>query len=479
MSTLKEKTAKGLLWGSIGQVGMQLISFAIGIYLARRLDLSDYGIVGMIAIFTALAGNLQDSGFSVALVNRKGEETRDLNAVFWFNIGMSLSLYALLFLCAPLIAAYFRQPCLIPLTRFVCIGFVFSGLGIVPGALLTKRLMVKQKTIITFAAMLISGGVGVALAYAGFRYWALAFQQVVYNFVTCVCRYYYSRWHPVSQWDFTPVREMLPFSIKVLIPTMLNTLNNNLLSFIIGRLYAPSQLGSYTQANKWNTMASSVVSGTLAQVAQPVLLEVGDKQERQVRVFRKMLRFTALLTFPCMFGLALVAREFILLTITEKWISSVPLLRLLCVGGAFLPFYTLYQNLFLSQGRSDVYVRFNVCQILLQLAAVLLCSLWGFTAMVAATSAVLVFWLLPWQWAARRSIGLTFGQALRDTMPFMFIAAAVMLGVYFLTLPIHNLWLLLLVRILLAALIYFVVLKCLHAEILEECLRALKKKKFD
>jgi len=474
---LKEKTAKGLFWGVLSSGGMQLLNLIIGIFLARLLSPEEYGIVGMLAIFSLIAGNLQDSGFGVALINIKDIKHNDYNSVFWFNTGMSILLYLILFLCAPLIADFFHQPCLTSLSRFIFLALIFAGLGISPNAVLVRSLKMKEKAIISLSALLISGTVGVIMAYKGFSYWSLATQQVLYSFVICIGRYSFAHWWPTFKVDFTPVKQMFAFSYKVLITAVLGTISNNVLTVIFGRLFPAQAVGNYTQANKWNTMASSLVSGSVSQITQPVLVRVLGDNNRQRRVFGKMLRFTAFLSFPAMFGLALVAPEFILVTIGDKWINSIPLLQILCIGGAFLPLYTVYQNLFLSLGKSDIYMWLNIAQIVLIITAVLACTSLGFTAMVIAFACINVLWLLAWQFFAFKLIGYKFTTMLRDLLPFMFISLAVMVVTYFVTKPITDLRLLLVVRAVVAAILYALTLKVLKARIFEECIEFIRSRK--
>lgn len=474
---LKQKTAQGLFWGFLSSGGMQLLNLIIGIFLARLLSPGEYGIVGMLAIFTLLANNLQESGFGVALVNIKDIKHNDYNAVFWFNIAMSLLLYLILFLCAPLIAAFFHQPCLIPLSRFVFLAIIFAAVGISPNAMLVRSLKMKEKAITSLSALVISGTVGVIMAFKGFSYWSLATQQVLYNVVISIGRFYYTRWCPTFKVDFTPVKQMFSFSYKVLITAVLTTINNNVLTVIFGRLFPAQSVGNFTQANKWNTMANQLVTNTVAQVAQPVLTRVTDDNERQRRIFGKMLRFTAFLSFPALFGLALVAPQVILLAIGDKWIDSIPLLQILCVSGAFIPLYTIYQNLFLSQGKSGTYMWLTIGQIAVMLIAVLACHSLGIKAMVIAFACINIFWLLAWQVFAYRLIGYRFLTMLRDLLPFMGIALAVMALTYFVTLYISNMWMLLASRLLLAAALYFMVMKLLRARILEECIEFIRSKK--
>lgn len=474
--TLKQKTAQGLFWGILSSGGMQLLNLIIGIFLARLLTPDDYGIVGMLAIFTLIANNLQESGFGVALINVKDIKHEDYNSVFWFNVIVSVFLYIVLFLCAPLIADFFHQPRLTPLSRFIFIAFFFAALGISPNAKLVRALKMKEKAIISLLALIVSGTVGVVMAFNGYSYWSLATQQVLYNVVICIGRYSFAHWWPTLHIDFGPVKRMFAFSYKVLITAILGTVSNNVLTVIFGRLFPAHDVGNFYQANKWNTMANSLVTGTVSQMVQPVLVQVNDDKERRRRVFGKMLRFTAFLSFPVMLGLALVAHEFIILTIGAEWEQSIPLLQILCLSGAFVPLYAVYQNLFLSLGKSDVYMWLNIAQIAIVITAVLACHSLGFTAMVVAFAAVNILWLLAWQAFAARLIGYSYWSMMRDLLPFLLITLVVMAVTYFVTLPLGNLYLLLIARVIIAVALYSLIMKLLRAKIYEECVEFIKSR---
>lgn len=473
---LKEKTAKGLLWGALNSGSTQLLNLIFGIFLGRLITPAEYGIVGVLSIFTLIAGNLQSSGFTQALVNLKAPRSEDYTAVFWFNTLTSFVLYALLFLSAPLIARFFHQPCLVEVSRFVFLSFVISSFGIAHNAYMTKNMMNRELAIIGAIALLCSGGVATFLAFYGFSYWSLAWQQIIYITVLNIGRYYYTPWRPSWHFTFEPVRKMFGFSVKILITNIINTLSNNILTLLFGRLYPIKAVGDYSQAYKWNTMASAFVANAVGQVAQPVLASVKEEQGRSVRVFRKMLRFTAFLSFPAMFGLAIISNEFILLTIGKRWIDAVPLLQMLCIGGAFVPFYTLYQNVAISNGRSDIYMFCNIAQIVLQLVIIGFFYHLGINTMVMVYTLFTIAWLFVWQWTARRIIGLRFWEVIKDVMPTLCIALLVMATTYFVTLSLHHLLLLLICRILIAALLYAAIMKLLHVEMMDELLLFVKKR---
>ena len=473
---LKEKTARGLLWGALNSGSTQLLNLIFGIILGRLLTPAEYGIVGVLSIFTLIAGNLQSSGFTQALVNLKAPRNEDYTAVFWFNTLTSFVLYALLFLSAPLIAQFFHQPCLVEVSRFVFLSFVISSFGIAHNAYMTKNMMNRELAIIGAIALLCSGGVATFLAFYGFSYWSLAWQQIIYITVLNIGRYYYTPWRPSWHFTFEPVRKMFGFSVKILITNIINTLSNNILTLLFGRLYPIKAVGNYSQAYKWNTMASAFVANAVGQVAQPVLASVKEEHGRSVRVFRKMLRFTAFLSFPAMFGLAIISNEFILLTIGKRWLDAVPLLQMLCIGGAFVPFYTLYQNVAISNGRSDFYMFCNIAQIVLQLVIIAFFYHLGINTMVMVYTLFTIAWLFVWQWIAHRIIGLRFWEVIKDVMPTLCIALLVMATTYFVTLPLHHLLLLLICRILIAALLYAAIMKVLHVEMMDELLLFIKKR---
>lgn len=470
MASLKEKTATGLFWGATSTFLTQLISMIIGFYLARILSPADYGLVGMLAIFSAIAGTLQESGFTAALTNLKKVTPKEYNAVFWFSTIVSTILYLTLFFCAPLIAKFYHQPELTSLSRLVFASFVLAGIGTAHSAYLFRNMMNKEKTIIGAIASVSSGLLGVFLASQGYSYWSLAWQQFAFIAVTDIGRLYYTRWLPNFNIDFTPIKKMFGFSSKILVTSIITQINNNILTIIFGRLFSARSVGNFTQAFKWDSMAYQFVSGTIGQVAQPVLSSISDEKKRQLKIFRKMLRFTAFISFPAMFGLSLVSREFILITIHDQWLDSIPLLRILCISGAFFPFFTLYQNLVISKGRSDINMWCNVSFVIAQLVLFIGFHFLSMSNIVSIYTAINILWILIWQKAAKKLIGITYMAFVKDITPFMLAAASTCGIAYIVTSTITNLALLLFLRIIIVSVMYFAIMKICHAQILQDCI---------
>ncbi len=453
------------------------MNLAFGIVLARMLNAADYGMVGMLAIFTAIAGTLQDSGFTTAIVNKKEVTHKDYNAVFWFSFLTGVLLYVILFFSAPLIAAYYRQPDLIPLARFTFLGFVISSTATAHSAYLFRNLMVKQKAIAQIPALILSGGTGIIMAYNGMSYWGIATQSLIYILVVNVSFWYFSPWRPTFHIDFSPLKEMFGFSSKVLITNIFLQANNNIFSAIIGRLFLPKDVGFYSQANKWNSMGASLISGMMNSVAQPILSQVTDNTNRQQAVFRKMLRFTSYLSFPSMFGLALIAPEFIELTIQTKWMPCVPMLQTLCVWGAFLPISTLCSNLIISKGKSDIYMWNTIAIGILQVAAVLLVHRQGIYYMILTYACINIVWLLVWHHFIRKEISLRLWDAIKDIAPFGGIALLTMGITYALTVSIEPQWLLMTAKIIIAGIVYFCIMHLSRSKIQQEALSYLLRRK--
>ena len=477
MENLKEKTAKGLFWGAMSNGTTQVLSILFGIFLARLLTPAEYGIVGVLAIFTAIAGTIQSGGFGTALINLKHATENDYNSVFWLNICVSTFLYLLLFFCAPAIAAFFKQPCLVLVSRVLFLCLPISAIALVSGTYLAKNMMNRELAVISITALVIAGISGIILASMGFSYWSLVWQQLIYVTVCDIGRFYYAPWRPTMHIDFKPVKRMFPFSVKLLITGIINSLNQSFLTFVFGRLFSMSTVGSYFQANKWNSMANSTISGTVGQIAQTVMVSVIDEHGRDVRVFRKLLRFTAFLSFPCLLGLAMVSHEFILVTIGEKWTESIPLLQILCIGGAFHPFYTLYQNLAVSHGKSNLNLWLTIGQITLQTSVIFLLYPYGILSMVIAFSSLCILWLGVWHLLTHQLIELRFTDVLKDTLPFLLITVAIMATTFYSTLFIENLRLLLLARILVAVFLYYAIMRLFNVTIFNECMEFLKTKK--
>lgn len=476
MSTLKEKTAQGLLWGGLNSGIQQLVGLAFGIVLGRLLSPSDYGMMAMISIFSLVATALQDSGFRTALTNIEHPKHEDYNSVFWFNIIMASSLYVILFLAAPLIGEYYHTPRVVPLCRYAFLSIVIASLGTAQSAYLFKHLRAKQQAEAGALAVILSSMTGVGMAFAGMAYWSLATQGLVYVGINTLLQWHFSPWRPsIHGITFAPVRRMFRFSCKILATTIMTHVNNNVLNILLGHYFTPRDTGNYNQAYQWNTKCYSLVQSMVAQVAQPVLVSLNGEEGRQKDVFRKMMRFTAFITFPLLFGFGLVAKEFIVTAIGEKWLASAQLIQILCISGATMPLSTLFSNMIISKGRSGTFFWCTFTLGLVQIATMIMIWPMGIRTMVIAYTLLNTSWLLVWLFFVRRLIGYGYWMFFCDVMPFALAAAGVMVVAYVATMPLSNLIALLISRFIIAVVLYYAVMKIARVKILAECERFVKR----
>ena len=490
MESLKDKTARGLFWGGMNNGVQQLLGLAFGIILGRLLDPSDSGMTAMLAVFSVIANELQSSGFKTGLINLREPRHEDYNAVFWFNVVAGALIYAVLFLAAPLIARFYGNPALIPLSRYVFLGFVFSSFGMAQSAYLTKQMQIKQIAKCGMTATLTSSLVSVAMAAMGFGYWALATQYLMYIAVNTLLLWCFSPWRPTLSpltSHLSPLKRLFPFSFRIMLSAIFTQLNANIMNLLLGRFYGEANTGHYNQAYQWSSKCFLLVGNMLKQVDQTVLVGLREERERQLAVLRKMVRFTAFVSFPLLFGLAIVSHEFIMLAIGEKWAFAASLLPLLCLCGAFMPLSTLLTDSVISQHRSDIYLWSTIALGVLQIA--LMVGLWrqGIMVMVIAYTLLNIAWMFVWHFFVRRLMGYRLTDFLKDILPFALAAAFVMGLTWLITYQFTvyslrftddylRLWILLISRVVMAMLLYYGVMRIAGAVILKEVMAFIKKK---
>jgi len=477
--TLKEKTAKGLFWGGVSNGVQQVLNLVFGIFLARMLSQSDYGMVGMLTIFSAFAGALQEGGFISALNRKKDVSHNDYNAVFWTSVLVSAFCYLLLFLCAPLIANFYGEPKLEPLARFIFIGFFITSLGIAPRAYLFRNMMVRENAIISFSCVFLSGVAGVSMAACGFAFWGIATQTLVYVSVVTLLSFYFAKWKPSFHIDFSPIKEMIGFSSKLIITSIFNVINNNVFSVILGKLYTPHEVGNYTQASKWNYMGTTLINGMLGSIAQPVFAKTDDNPIRQKKVFRKLLRFTAFVSFPAMFGLALVAKEFIVILLTEKWLESAQIMQMLCVAGAFGSISGLFCSLIISRGKSTIYMWGCIVSCIVQFIAVISVASYGINRMIQLYVFINILFLFFWHHYAQKEIDISLWEVIKDISPYFILTTTLVIAATLLTEDISNLYLRFTLKVLFVAISYCMVLWGLGSTIFKESINFIRKRKIE
>lgn len=353
MSTsLKQKTISGVIWSSLQRFGTMGISFISNIVLARLLTPDDYGCIGMLMIFIALSNTFIDGGFGSALIQKKRPTSEDYSTIFYWNIFLSIVLYAILFFCAPLIAGFYELPLLSKVLQVQGVVLVINALGIIQANQLRKQLKFKSIAQVSLAASIVSVIVAIVMAYLGCGVWSLVAQQIVMSSVTSLLYWVYSSWRPIWVFSKSSFKELFGFGSFILFSNLLNTFCNNLNGLLIGKFFNASSMGYFTQAKKLEDISSTSIETVISQVTYPVLVEVKDDNVMMKRV---LVQFNSLLLYivmPLMLLLNLLAAPIIGLLLGEQWFPAIPFLQILAFQGIAISQQGVNYNAIASIGRS-------------------------------------------------------------------------------------------------------------------------------
>lgn len=332
-----------------------------GIVLARMLSTDDFGLVGAVLVFQAFASLLVDSGFSYALIQRKRPSRLDYSTVLWFNIGLALVLYAVLWVCAPLISAcYHNDPRLIPLSRAIFLSMIFNASAIVQTNRLMKAMDVRMVAASNALGLITGGVTGIALALTGYGAWAIVWQTVVTAAVKSLVLWTTSRWRPLWRFSWGALRSYFGIGSRMMLTSFLNTLFQYIYAFFIGHFNGFSSLGYYTQGDKWSKMGVTSITQGLTSSFLPPLSAVQSEPERYRAMVSKMNRFTAYILFPFILGLMLMARPIFHTLFGEKWDPAIILFQLMLLRGIFFVLNSLYTNYLLALGHGSAIVKLEV-----------------------------------------------------------------------------------------------------------------------
>ena len=360
MGELKDKTLSGVKWNALGRFSTQGVGFVIGILLARILSPSDYGVVGMIGIFMAIAQTFIDSGFGSALIRKKDCTDEDYSTAFYFNIVVGIVCYFILFFSAPLIADFFDTPILRDIVRVLGINLFLNSLTIVQTAKLTAAVDFKSQAKISLVVTIVSGCVGLFMAYRGYGVWSLVYQSVSLSLVRTILFWFVTKWHPLRTFSKQSFKYLFGFGSKILSAGLLHTIYANLTTILIGKFYTPKDLGYYARGENLAVYPSTNITGILQSVSYPILSKIQDDDARLISVYRKYIRITSMVIFFGMFLMMALAKPLILTLFTDKWESSIIYLQVFCFAYMFDHICQLNLNILYVKGRSDLVLRLEV-----------------------------------------------------------------------------------------------------------------------
>jgi O-antigen/teichoic acid export membrane protein len=399
--------------------------------MARLLEPSDYGIIGMLAIFLAISQAFIDSGFSNALIRKQDRTEADFSTVFYFNIAVGFFFYLVLFFVSPLIARFYNTPILEDITKVVALNLLFNSLAGVHRAKLTIAIDFKSQAKATIIAVIVSGTVGLFMAYAGFGVWALAFQSILNTGLSMVVLWVLVRWKPVKVFSVSSFKQLFSYGSKLLFSGLLDTIYRNIYTIVIGKRFRAADLGYYTRADQFAQFPSANITGIFQRVTFPILSDIQHDDERLKSVYRQYLRISAFVIFPLMCGLAGVAGPFINLILGEKWIGVIPLLQLLCFSFMWYPVHAINLNLLQVKGRSDLFLRLEIIKKCVGVGILCVTIPLGIKAMCAGTIVSSFLCLFINTYYTGKIISVGFISQMRDLSPIFFAAFSMSVVSYF------------------------------------------------
>ncbi len=424
--SLKSRAVNGLFWSLLDRIGQQGIHFIVVIILARLLAPDEFGLIGMIAVFIAVARVFITGGFDAALIQKKDATDVDESSMFYLNIFAGSLVAGLLCLISPWVADLYNRPILRPLTCALSVTLVIDSFASVQTALLSKRIDFKTQLKVGVTATVLSGTIGIIMAVKGFGVWSLVGQHVGRSVFRSLLLWLFNTWRPKLVFSVRSLRAMFRFGSNLLASSLLSTIFENIHLVVIGKLFSATDLGLYSGAHRIQRLPMLSITAVVIQVVFPTFSMIQDDPVRLKHAMRKATTMLAFVYFPLMIGLAVLARPLVYLLLTERWTALIPWLQLLCVAGLLYPFYGLHLNLLKAKGRSDLYFRLEVFKKVLMVVTIAIAFRWGVTGLIYGQIVQSFLCYNINSYYTKRLIHYTFKEQLADLTPYA--AMSVLMG---------------------------------------------------
>ena len=462
--SLKDKTVKGIGWSAADAFLGQGVTFVVGIVLARLLSPAEYGLIGIVLIFTTVLTGIVDSGFSNALIRKTETTDDDYYTMFITNMAMSVLMFILLWFASPFIAQFFERPELVDVTRVMGLILIFQALSITQVTILTKRIDFKTKTKASLVAAASSGVIGIAMAVLGYGVWSLVGQKLSNVLIYTICLWALNKWLPRFRFNKDSFHYMWGFGWKMMVSGLLNNIWNQLYQVVVGKCYSPATLGQYTRSKEYANIFSANFTTIIQRVTYPALAEVQNDKERMVAAYRKVIKTCMFITAVCMISIGAVSEPFIYCLIGSKWYEAASYLPLLCISMSLYPLHAINLNMLQVQGRSDIFLILEIVKKLVSIGPLLLGIFINIYLMLIGSiiSGIISFFLNSYY--TGRSLHYNSWMQLKDVAPSYGVAFVIALSVFFLKyLPI-SLWLILPLQILVGIMVGFLLCEKLQLE---------------
>lgn len=418
----KEKTISGITWSAVDSFANQGVHFVVGIIMARLLLPREFGLIGMTAIFMAISNTFINSGFTSALIRKNDCTQTDYSTVFYYNFGLGLLFYTILFFSAGAIANFFEEPLLKLIIRILGLDLIISSLTIIQSTTLTKRVDFKLKARITAIAGIISGVVGVIMAYSGFGVWSLVARIMLMASFNSLLLWFWNRWTPTLEFSTKSFRELFGFGSKLLVSSLIATTYQNIYYVVIGKYFSAQELGFFTRAQMFKNLPIDQMNTIMGRVTYPVLSQMRDNPIVLKGAYRRMIASTTFFSFTIMAIMAAIAEPMIITLIGENWRPSISYLQMLCFVGMLYPLQSLNLNMLNVQGRSDLFLKLEIIKKILAVPTIVLGAIFGIKIMIAGmiVNSIIAYYINSY-WSGKM-VNYPMREQVKDIMPAFLLA---------------------------------------------------------
>lgn len=461
---LREKTVKGTIWSAADTFLGQGVTFFVGLVLARLLSPEEYGLIGIIAIFTTVMLGVVDSGFSNALIRKQNVTEDDYSTLFFFNLTISVVMYGILYLGAPWIARFFDRPQLVILTRVMGLLLIFQALSIVQYTILSRNIDFKTKTKANIISALVSGVVGIIMAFTGCGVWSLVVQHLTRQFLYSFFLWVFNKWWPSFHISLASLKYMWGFGWKLLLSGLLNNIWNQLYQTVVGKYYSPATLGQYSRSKEYANIFSHNLTSVVQRVSYPVLSQIQDDKPRMVSGYRRIIKTTMFVTAICMIPLGAISEPLIYCLIGPQWHQAASFLPLICISMSLYPLHAINLNMLQVQNRTDIFLYLEIIKKTIAIGPICLGIFVSIYWMLVGSIVVGFISFFLNSYFTGKELGYSSLMQLRDIAPSYTIAAIVALPIYFIKyLPFSN-WIILPIQLLLGFVIFYVICEATKLE---------------
>jgi O-antigen/teichoic acid export membrane protein len=478
-TSLKSAAIKGIVWSAVDKIAVQFGQFIVGIVLARILLPEDFGLIGMLAIFIAISQTFIESGLGIGLIQRQDRSEIDFSTLFVFNMAVSSFFYLLLFFAAPFISSFFKEPRLTDLTRILSLSLFLNAFAIVQRTKLTIAIDFRSIAKSNLVGMITGGLCGVIAAIYGYGVWSLVIQTLVSSFASSVSLWFFSNWSPSVAFSEKSFKLLFGYGSKLLIAGLYAQLLNNVYNICLGRFYSTALLGYYTRAKSFADFSAGTITSILLQATFPILTKVQNDKDKLVFIYSRMIRMSAFLIIPIMTLIALLAKPIVVLLLTEKWISIIPLLQWMVFSRVFLPLSAINLNLLKAVGRSDLFLKVDLSKLPLTILAMIITIPLGVKAIVIGHVVTSAIFFVINAYLPGKLYGYGPINQLKDMLSVFVATAAMAIFVIILSSFIHDLAMQLLFGTVLGFIVYLFICWLFKLAELKEVIEVLSKLKID